>query len=464
MYYSQYNQDRYLNENFFQNKKKGVFVDIGAYDGIEGSNTYFYEKELGWTGLCIEPIPNIYNRLVKNRTCKSVCAAAWKENTFKTFKLIDGYSEMLSGIVDCYDAKHVQRIDEEAKQKQQIIKDVEIKCLDINELLEKNKLFNIDFLSIDVEGSEYEILNHINFDLFNIEYIVAENNYKSSKLIDLMTSKGYSLVATLNIDNVFKKNFSQRKNNFKIVIPSFNNEEWCDVNIDSILFQTYKNYKVLYIDDASTDNTLSTVKSLVGDKDNWKIVSNPTNRRRGYNINPHNPNIVNFMESLDDILVFVDGDDWLSHSYVLEKLNDFYNEHQCWMTYGKFVCYSNLQLGNPQNTPYENHIHNNNEYRKDWWRASHLRTFKWWLYNRINEKDLKYSKTNDFYFHAEDLASSFPCLEMCPQNKIGVVDFVNYVFNDSPKNRERGVERENLAGIELETEIRNLIPYKKLTE
>ena len=134
------------------------------------------------------------------------------------------------------------------------------------------------------------------------------------------------------------------------------------------------------------------------------------------------------------------------------------------MTYGKFVCYSNLQLGNPQNTPYENHIHNNNEYRKDWWRASHLRTFKWWLYNRINEKDLKYSKTNDFYFHAEDLASSFPCLEMCPQNKIGVVDFVNYVFNDSPKNRERGVERENLAGIELETEIRNLIPYKKLTE
>jgi hypothetical protein len=104
-------------------------------------------------------------------------------------------------------------------------------------------------------------------------------------------------------------------------------------------------------------------------------------------------------------------------------------------------CYPSGDIANPQNTPYSNDTHQLNSYRKDYWRASHLRSFKWHLYKQIKEIDMKYSKTKKYYFHAEDLATSFPCLEMCPQHKIGVVNFPTYMFNQTPSNRARGIER-----------------------
>jgi len=251
-------------------------------------------------------------------------------------------------------------------------------------------------------------------------------------------------------------------NKFKIVIPSYNNEKWLEPNIASILNQTYINYEVLYIDDCSTDDTYETVKHIVADLPNWKVVGNETNMRRGFNINPYNEYIKNFITDDKDILVFVDGDDWLYDDYVLEQLNEFYNKGDYWMTYGKMICYPGGEEGNPQNSLYPDAVHQANAYRKDYWRASHLRTFKWHLYKQIKKEDLCYSKTGEYYFHAEDLATSYPCLEMCPQSKIGVLDFHSYVFNATPSNRERGIAREEEAGMDLENEIRSKDPYKKL--
>ena len=254
------------------------------------------------------------------------------------------------------------------------------------------------------------------------------------------------------------------KNKFKIVIPSYNNEQWLETNIESILEQDYDNYEVLYIDDCSTDKTKSLVENMVGDNPKFQIHTNEKNMKRGYNIAPKN--LEHFFDDEEDILVFIDGDDWLPTSDVFSKLNNFYNKNKCWMTYGGMVCWEggdDVTPANPQNTPYEHNVHSNQFYRRDMWRASHLRTFKWFLYNQIKDEDLRYSKTNEYYFHAEDLASSYPCLEMCPENKIGVLNFVSYVFNAFPSNRVRGVERENQAGVELETEIRTQTPYKMLT-
>lgn len=249
---------------------------------------------------------------------------------------------------------------------------------------------------------------------------------------------------------------------FKIVIPSYNNEKWVDYNIASIINQTYTNYDVLYIDDASTDGTYELVYNIVGKLPNWKIITNNVNRRRGYNISPYNQNILDFVDDDNDVLVFVDGDDWLYDEQVLAKLKKFYDKGDYWMAYGGMVCYPVGNVGNPQNTDYPQIVHDNNIYRKDVWRASHLRSFKWGLYKKIHLESMLYTKTNDYYFHAEDLATSYPCLEMCPQEKIGVLDFYSYVFNETPINRERGILREAEAGYELEFEIRNHSPYKKI--
>lgn len=254
--------------------------------------------------------------------------------------------------------------------------------------------------------------------------------------------------------------YTAPKTNFKIVIPSYNNNDWCEYNISSILNQKYKNYDVLYIDDASTDGTYDKVYDMVGGLNNWKIIRNETNMKRGYNISPFNENLISFMSDDNDVLVFIDGDDWLIDENVLENLHRYYVKHKPWMTYGGMYCYPSKQIANPQNTHYPISIHKNNSYRSDVWRASHLRTFKWWLYKKIEKKHLIYSKTDEYYFHAEDLATSFPCLEMTPSDKIGVIDFPAYVFNETDSNRARGVKREKDAGPLLENEIRNIQPYK----
>jgi glycosyltransferase involved in cell wall biosynthesis len=258
-----------------------------------------------------------------------------------------------------------------------------------------------------------------------------------------------------------------QQNKFKIVIPSYNNESWLEPNIASILNQTYKNYEVLYIDDCSTDETFSQVSQIVSDLPNWRITRNETNMRRGYNLSPYNPLIIDFMEDDEDILLFVDGDDWLYENTTLEKINELYNQKSYWMTYGSFICYPSGDIGNPQNTPYPDEVHLQNAYRKDTWRASHLRTFKWHLYKQIKKEDLIFTETGEFYFHAEDLATSFPCLEMCPKEKIGVVPFLTYVYNVSQEARVR-VEKDDSrepGGYHYEVqrrerEVRNRIPYE----
>ena len=259
----------------------------------------------------------------------------------------------------------------------------------------------------------------------------------------------------------------ERQNKFKVVIPSYNNEKWVEANVASILQQTYTNYEVLYINDASTDSTPSLIEKIIKDYklDNWTLLNWKDNKQRGYNVNPNEDHIINFMDNEDDIILFVDGDDWLYDENVFERLNKYYNATDCWMTYGGMYCYPKGNLAFPQNTPYSEEVHRQKAYRKDVWRASHLRSFRWFLYNKIKKEDLIWSKTGEYYYNAEDLAVSFFCLEMCPKEKIGVLNFPTYTYNEDPEIVQRGLERqdkdiENPEG--QEAEIRAKTPYKEL--
>ncbi len=205
-YFSQYKQDQFLNENFFKNKRNGTFVDIGAYDGIEGSNSYFFEKFLEWRGLCVEPIPSVFYKLIKNRNCFCEQVAAWKENDVKKFKIIEGYSEMLSGLIDSYEDEHKKRIDSEIEYFNQKSIEIQVQCIDINSLLLKYNLYNIDFLSIDIEGGEIEVLKKIDFSKFKIDYISVENNYNNSEIRETLKKSNFTLINRLNIDDIYKNN------------------------------------------------------------------------------------------------------------------------------------------------------------------------------------------------------------------------------------------------------------------
>ncbi|MBY0109993.1 MAG: FkbM family methyltransferase [Candidatus Babeliaceae bacterium] len=207
-YVGQFNQDGYLNENVFKGKRNGVFVDIGAHDGISISNTYFFEKQLGWTGICIEPIPEVYERLCQNRTCITVCGAISTFNGKSDFLKVSGYAEMLSGLVKNYDSRHLSRIDWECNHYKGSKKVIEVECYKLNDLLEKYGLYTIDYLTLDIEGGELDVLKSIDFDVFNIHVIDVENNYNDSKIKKFLLSKGYKLLHKLGVDELYIKDNS----------------------------------------------------------------------------------------------------------------------------------------------------------------------------------------------------------------------------------------------------------------
>jgi glycosyltransferase involved in cell wall biosynthesis len=254
------------------------------------------------------------------------------------------------------------------------------------------------------------------------------------------------------------------KNKFKFVIPSYNNEEWVEYNLASIINQTYTNWEVLYIDDASTDNTFDKAKSIIEDDNRFKLVKREENRGATYN---YFFELDDYLDNDEDIVIHLDGDDWLFDDNVLLKLNDFYNQRKVWMTYGKFYCYkgdASIELGYPQNTEYPKVIIENKLFRKDIWRASHMRTYKTFLFNSIN-KDHLYSKIdNKLFWHATDLAFQFCYLEMCHKDKIGVVDFPTYIYNQTKKNSERTAVREHSDNIKYEIEIRQRTPCDYITK
>jgi len=256
---------------------------------------------------------------------------------------------------------------------------------------------------------------------------------------------------------------SNKKNRFRIIIASYNNEDWAEYNIVSILNQTYDNYHVTYVDDCSTDNTYEIVHNLVKDNDKFAIIKNEKN------IGADGEAILNytrFFDSLEDDDIFVDisGDDWLFDESVLENLNNFYNDKDLWMSYGGFYAYNgsdSLTIANPQNTEYPEFITKHKLYRRDVWRAGHLRTMKGFLLKAMDIKDIVSKIDNRPFYHAPDLAVSFPCLEMCPPEKIGVVDFPTYVWNASDKCQVRTHKRETADNMKYEVEIRNRKKYKE---
>lgn len=249
-----------------------------------------------------------------------------------------------------------------------------------------------------------------------------------------------------------------KRNKFKILIASYNNEHWVEYNLASVLNQTYDNYEVIYVDDCSQDNTFEKVKKIVGDNKKFTIIKNKLNLGGTYN---H----TRFFDSIEDdeILVLIDGDDWFFDDHVLDKLNSFYNEKDVWMTYGKFYSWDgeNATEAYPQNSEFSNFVHDNKLYRLDTWRSSHLRTYKGFLVKSIDKKDFISNIDNKLFWHAADLALAFPCLEICPKEKIGVLDFPSYVYNASKIASNRTREREAADNTKYEIEIRNKKKYKE---
>jgi len=215
-----------------------------------------------------------------------------------------------------------------------------------------------------------------------------------------------------------------KMNKFIVVVPVYNADEYISDCLASVMCQTYENFTCVIIDDRSTDQTASIVKAFQDDPVSPKLT-------RVYNTTRAGSPLANIVKGIsmmsrdgEDIIVNLDGDDRFYHDGVLEKLNEVYSDPSIWLTYGNFVPRS----GNYG--PYCKKIENTRLYRKSRnWYASHLRTFKSKLWNKIRDDDLR--DTGGRYFNvAGDAALLYPMLEMCGMKHHHFISEVLYEYND----------------------------------
>lgn len=204
MYHSQIGQDKYIDEEIFNKKESGFFIDIGAGDGERFSNTLFFEKERKWKGICIEPLPFIFNELIKNR--KSICiqsAISNYEKKNEEFTIIKTISYGLSGLTNKYDPRHLRRIESDVKLYNGYKDTIKVDVYSLQKILNDYTISNIDFCSIDVEGAELSVLQSINFSKIKIKCFCIENNFADKEVESFLSKKKYKLVKKIEWDDVY---------------------------------------------------------------------------------------------------------------------------------------------------------------------------------------------------------------------------------------------------------------------
>ena len=200
--YSQLQQDLRVLQ-FYKIKTNGFFVDIGAADGIELSNTYLLESHANWKGICVEPNPNNYSKLIVNRP-KSICCdkAIYNETGLILDFDIAHINPLLSGISGLNNVTHLKSVVDAYKST------IQVETLSLTDLLDKNNAPNfIEYLSLDTEGSEYEILKNFNFDKYIFGLIDVEHNYIEpirSQIRDLLLANGYNYIGENSWDDCYK--------------------------------------------------------------------------------------------------------------------------------------------------------------------------------------------------------------------------------------------------------------------
>ena len=167
-------------------KRNGFFVEFGAADGVYLSNTHMLEKEFGWTGILAEPANVYHSALSKNRTAHVTYDCVWKE-TGATLKFKEPGLAHLSTIQAYSGADHHKKLRRHRKT-------YDVGTISLLDLLKRyDAPAQIDYLSIDTEGSEFDILSSFDFDAYSFRVITCEHNHTPmrDKIFALLSGHGY---------------------------------------------------------------------------------------------------------------------------------------------------------------------------------------------------------------------------------------------------------------------------------
>jgi|TARA_B110000914_G_scaffold205432_1_gene200564 FkbM family methyltransferase len=203
---SQFGEDKKISKLFNKNFK-GTYVDLGCFHPVRVNNTFqFYKK--GWNGLNIDLNPltiDLFN--FARPTDTNICAAISNKKVKKKLYFLGDLDPK-----NTLDLNHKNWLGKHFNINKKDFKIKNVKTITLSEILNKNKFYNIDFLNIDIEGHELEVLRSVNFKKFNIKVICVElinfnklSGNKKNQLIALLKKNKYKLVDKSKINYIFKR-------------------------------------------------------------------------------------------------------------------------------------------------------------------------------------------------------------------------------------------------------------------
>ena len=216
------------------------------------------------------------------------------------------------------------------------------------------------------------------------------------------------------------------KNSFCFIIASYNNENYIKFNLYSIIYQNYKNWRIIYVNDYSTDKTNELFSEIVKKnkiEDKVIYIQNKTNMKQAFSKYTAYQLLCD-----DEIGVVLDGDDWLSNNQVLTILNNFYNQKNCLMAYsGSKLFRDNRIIKHFYPVEYSKEIKEQSNYRSSGqFYFSHLRTGKGILFKQIPKS---YMQMNDKWLdRVTDWADMF-CIAELAGNRVEAIHELLHIYN-----------------------------------
>ena len=239
-------------------------------------------------------------------------------------------------------------------------------------------------------------------------------------------------------------------NHYSFLMMGHNSRPWIEMSLQSALQQDYSNFEIIAIDAQTDDGTYEYLKEQEEKHNNLTVIQNEVRKYQTQNIYEGSRLVKD-----KSIIVTLDFDDWLPHPNVLTTLDKYYNK-DVWMTYGSYIKTSNGQITGLGR--YDDSIIEENGFRKDKWRATHLRTFRKELILKINPKDLM-DDEEEWFRAAGDLTFMWPMLEMCG-DKFEFITEPLYTYNEGNADSEfRKIPHEQL---QVEDILRNRKPYNRI--
>jgi FkbM family methyltransferase len=194
--------DLFISNFFSEVKSSKFYIELGANDGISQSNTKYLELYDGWNGVLIEPMPNLYSKLIKNRSASNIfvnsaCCSFNYFNPTMTFLYANLMSISLDGKSDILDRQLHANIGSGHLDKGESVYALQVPTTTLNSiLLENNAPKRINFFSLDVEGSEMEVLEGIDYDEFVFDLICVETR-SFDQVEKFLQDKGYECLVQL---------------------------------------------------------------------------------------------------------------------------------------------------------------------------------------------------------------------------------------------------------------------------